>query len=138
MRFAALRSILLAALLVPIATPSFGASPGCPSDIRAALIQDCPCTGFRNHGKFMTCIRQQLGKLRQSGCDESHLKGAVNCLNESTCGKVHKPVVCCTKTGRAKILSPTACTDRGGQAMAGTTSLCDAACVGAHVPNVPK
>jgi len=130
-RFVAGWSILVVALMMGSVAPSHGAVATCPPDIRAAIAQACPCDGFRNHGKFMGCVRKQLTTLRAAGCDENHLKRAVNCANSSVCGKVHKPIVCCSKLGGAKVTSPKACSDRGGQVISGAISPCDAAC-GTH------
>ena len=128
MPLATIRSGLLIVLLAASTWVSSAYADGCPTDIRAAIAQACPCAGFRNHGKFMGCVRQQITVLRQAGCDEQHLKSAVNCANSSICGKAHNPIVCCTKAGRPKLTSAKACSDRSGQVMTGATGTCDASC----------
>ena len=104
------------------------ASSGCPSDIRAAVAQACPCDTAKNHGYHMTCIRNQLKQLKKDGCEQKQLQRAAKCANTSRCGKAHKPVVCCPKRGRAKLTSAENCTARGGRVMSGASSLCDAGC----------
>jgi hypothetical protein len=98
----------------------------CPlTDVRAAVDQACPCASARNHGQHMKCVRARINKLRASGCSVS---AVMRCAEMSTCGRPQNRVVCCTRMGRAQVLSATQCERRGGTVIGNAVSICDATC----------
>jgi hypothetical protein len=97
----------------------------CPADARAAIAAACPCTGMKNHGQYVTCVRKQVSAMRRTGCE---VKKLARCAAASICGRPQAPVVCCSRKGRPKLLAAERCVARGGTVMTGVTSLCDAVC----------
>jgi len=67
----------------------------CPDDVVAAIAEQCPCDGMRNHGQYVSCVVRYRNALRRSDCLDDTLRSLVRCAARSTCGKPAAAVVCC-------------------------------------------
>ena len=76
----------------------------CPTDVGAALVAACPCSGatqpgasvagWRNHGQYVKCMVHLRNALRKSGClTDDERRTVARCAAHSTCGK--DTVLCC-------------------------------------------
>jgi hypothetical protein len=114
-------------------------APSCPSNLRAAVDQACPCTTFGNHAEYMNCVKTKANELEKMGCSKSEVGKVKRCASMSTCGETNS-VVCC-EGGHARVVAKDRCTERGGTIESGGTSSCYARCqaaAGKSAPNEPR
>ena len=84
----------------PLACPNDVLLPNdeCPADVGAAAATCCPCDGFRNHGKYASCVAHATNTLRRAGClDKEARRSLKRCAARSTCGKPEGYVTCCVQ-----------------------------------------
>src|SRR6185369_15749020 len=108
--------------------PESQTKKSCPSDMAAAVAQQCPCEGADSHGAYVSCVMGARKALMKAGCPRLAMQGLVRCAMRSTCGR-DDAVLCCLGTGPAMRVARNAgsCQAAGGTAM-GQGSACQAEC----------
>jgi hypothetical protein len=101
MRFATRLLVLAGVLMVAPGALAKGRPqpPSCPADVAAALAEACPCdggeAGWKNHGKYVSCVARFRASLRRGRClADAARRKMVPCAARSTCGKPDA-VICC-------------------------------------------
>ena len=140
--------MLLASASNVLAKPPQAGGGTCPDDVGVALAAACPCDadanaqGWKNHGKYVSCVVHYRNGLRKAGCLDDNAKRTIaKCAARSTCGKEGAVLCCVYDTSGVCVGDPVP----GDTVAAGTcdneaTTLCDTdtACITATGPRVSR
>lgn len=144
MILATIRTLAVAVALMAVTSPQAQAQPGpgCPADPGAAIAAACPCDGggqgWRNHGKYVTCVVRFRNDLRKQGCLTRETERQIaRCAARSNCGK-EGATLCCVYDTSATCSSPDGITPGACSDDATRTCLTATDCITASGPVITR